>query len=104
MPYDVYGELWDPKGEGFLGCGFFWMWDVRAVGCWGYGMLRMWNVRDVGCLGCTMWDVCWNVGCWFTKCPCFGVRGPIHLFHSQEKVLLHPKSMTHVKCFLDVRN
>ena len=57
MPYDVYGELWDPKDEGFPVCGFFWMWDVRAVGCRGYGMLRIWNVWDVGCLGCTMWDV-----------------------------------------------
>ena len=58
MPYDVYGELWDPKDEGFLGCGFFWMWDVRAVGCWGYGMLRMWNVRDVQCgMFAGMWDV-----------------------------------------------
>ena len=88
----------------FFGCGMLGLWDVGDMGCWGCGIFGMWNARVVGCLGCTMWDVCWNVGCWFTKYPCFGVRGPIHLFHSQEKDLPHPKSMTHVKCFLDVRN
>ena len=62
MPYYVYGELWDPKDEGFLGCQFFWMWDVRAVGCWGYGMLRMWDIWDVECSGCWMFGM-YNVGC-----------------------------------------
>ena len=82
-------DIWDIE---CWGCGMFGMWDVRNVECLGcemleflgYGMFRMWCVRDLGCsgcvmfviwhvldvrcLGCGMWDVCWDVWCWFTKC------------------------------------
>ena len=60
--------MWDVGDAGCWGCGMFWMWDVLDVGCWGCGMLGMWDVRNVGCAGCGMWNVCWDVGCSFTKC------------------------------------
>ena len=47
----------------------FGMWDVWEVGCSGCGMFGRWDVREVGCSGCGMWDVCRDVGCWFTKYP-----------------------------------
>ena len=57
---------------GCLGFGMFGIWNVQDVGCLGCGMFGMCDVRDVGCSGCgmfaRMWDVCSDVGCWFTKC------------------------------------
>ena len=68
-------------------CSMFGMRYAREVAYWGYGMLGMWDIGDVGCLGCGMfgiwddrdvgcgmWDVFWDVGCWFTKCHYFNVK------------------------------
>ena len=62
----MLGEL------GYSWCWMTWMWDVRDVriwwlGCSVCGMFGMWNVGSVGCSGYGMWDVCRDVGCWFTK-------------------------------------
>ena len=57
--------MWDVKDVGCAGCRMCGMWDVRDVACAGCGMFGMWDVWDVGC---GMWDVCRDVGCWFTKC------------------------------------
>ena len=46
-------------------------WDVRNMGCSRCGMISLWDVWGVGCPGFEMfgmWDVCWDTGCWFTKC------------------------------------
>ena len=68
--------MWDVSDEGCsgLGCseyGMFEVWDVWDLGCWRCGMISLWDVWGVECPGYEMfgmWDVCWDKGCWFTKC------------------------------------
>ena len=31
------------------------------------GIFEMQDSLDVECLGCGVWNVCWDVGCWFTN-------------------------------------
>ena len=50
--------------------------DVGDVGSSRCGMLGMWDVQDVGY---EMWDVCRDVGCWFTKCHSW-LRSLAHTF------------------------
>ena len=77
----VMWDVQDVQDVGYSGCGMCGMWDVRDVECRGCGIFGMCNVEDVGCswcgmfgewdvrdVGCGMWDACWDVGCWFTKC------------------------------------
>ena len=56
------------RDVGCLGRQMFEMWDVWDVESSGCGMFEMRDVSDVRCLGYGIWDVCLDVGCWFTKC------------------------------------
>ena len=62
--------MWDVQDVRCSGCDIFRMWDVWDVEYSGCGMFGMWYVRDVGC---GMWDLCSDVGCWFTKCHLIAV-------------------------------
>lgn len=72
-------------GCGYLGCEMFGIWEVQDAGCLGYEMFGIRDVWYVGCLGyevfrmcdiwcvdargaaCGIWDVCWDLECWFAK-------------------------------------
>ena len=89
MPYDVFYGLWDVQNVryfecrtlgmwyvwvvGSSGCGMFGMCDIRYVGSSECRMFGIWDVQGCGMfgmwgVGCGMWDVSWDMECWFTKC------------------------------------
>ena len=64
MLYGLSDEMWDVRNVVCYGSDILRMWDLGDVRYSGCGMFGMWNVQDVGC---GMWDVCQDVGCWFTN-------------------------------------